>query len=136
MERPKVGVGVCIIKDNKILFGQRKNSHGTGAWSFPGGHLELNESFEECARREVMEEAGISIKNLKFVTTTNDIFHQENKHYITVYMLAEYDSGRLENKEPEKLEKWELFEWHDLPQPLFLPIQNLLKQGFNPFSQN
>ena len=34
--------------------------------------------------------------------------------------------------EPEKCEKWEWFEWNNLPEPLFLPIQNLLKQKFNP----
>jgi len=43
-ERPKVGVGVIIVKNNKILFGKRKNAHGEGSWSFPGGHLEFKES--------------------------------------------------------------------------------------------
>jgi 8-oxo-dGTP diphosphatase len=37
-DRPKVGVGVCIVKDNKVLLGKRKNSHGDGTWAFPGGH--------------------------------------------------------------------------------------------------
>ncbi|MBU0929712.1 MAG: NUDIX domain-containing protein, partial [Nanoarchaeota archaeon] len=58
----RVGVGVYIIKDNKILFGKRKGFHGSGTWCPPGGHLEFNESIEECAIREVMEETGIKIK--------------------------------------------------------------------------
>lgn len=33
--RPKVGVGVAIIKDGKVLLGKRKNAHGEGTWSFP-----------------------------------------------------------------------------------------------------
>ncbi|MCX5774664.1 MAG: NUDIX domain-containing protein [Fusobacteria bacterium] len=45
--RPKVGVGILIIKEDKVLFGKRENAYGDGAWSFPGGHLEFNESFEE-----------------------------------------------------------------------------------------
>lgn len=37
---PKVGIGVIVRKDNQILLGKRKNSHGDGCWAFPGGHLE------------------------------------------------------------------------------------------------
>ena len=82
--RPKVGLGVIIKKDGKVLMGKRKNSHGEGTWNFPGGHLEYEESWEECARRETREEAGIEIKNIIFATATNDIFENEQKHYITI----------------------------------------------------
>jgi len=132
MKNPKIGVGVFVIKDNKILFGKRKNSHGNGDWNLPGGHLEYNEQIEECAKREVLEETGINIKNIKLVTFTNDIFKEEKKHYVTLFVIADYDSGEAILLEPEKCEKWEWVEWNNLPQPLFLPIQNLLKQGFNP----
>ena len=128
-ERPKVGVGVIVIKDGKILLGKRKNAHGEGAWSFPGGHLEINESWEDCASRETMEETGMVIKNIRFGTATNDIFQAEEKHYITIFMLSDYDSGVVKVMEPEKCE-W--FQWSQLPQPLFVPIQNLLKKNFNP----
>ncbi|MFH1620774.1 MAG: NUDIX hydrolase [Patescibacteria group bacterium] len=134
--RPKIGIGVIIIKDGKVLLGKRKNAHGDGSWSFGGGHLEFNESWQDCARREVTEETGIKIKNLRFATATNDIFEKEGKHYITIFMLADYASDEVRVMEPEKCERWEWFTWDNLPQPLFLPIQNLLKQGFNPFSSS
>ncbi len=130
--RPQVGVGVIIIKDGKVLLGKRKNAHGEGCWSFPGGHLEFNESWEDCAFRETMEETGITIKNIRFGTVTNDVFQVENKHYITIFMLADYDSGEVKIMEPEKCEQWGWFEWDNLPQPLFLPIQNLQKINYNP----
>jgi len=131
--RPRIGIGVCVIKDNKVLLGKRKGSHGEGSWSFPGGHLELNEDIEACAKREALEETGIKIKNLRLGTFTNDIFEKEGKHYVTLYVIAEYDSGEIRIMEPEKCEEWGWFEWDKLPEPLFIPIKNLLKQGYNPF---
>lgn len=130
--RPKVGIGVVVVKDNKVLFGKRKNAHGDGAWCYPGGHLEYGESWEECSHREVMEETGIKIKNLRFGAITNDIFKSEKKHYITICMIADFDSGEVKVMEPHKCERWEWFEWDKLPSPLFLPITNQLKAGFNP----
>ena len=129
--KPKVGVAVFVIKNKKILLGKRKNAHGEGTWCCPGGHLEFNESWEDCAEREVSEETGIKIKNIRFTIATNDIFKEEDKHYITIFMTSDYDSGEVKNMEPDKCEKWDWFEWNNLPQPLFLPIQNLLKQKFN-----
>lgn len=131
---PRVGVGVIVIKDNKVLCIKRKGAHGEGSWGFPGGHLEFKESWEECARREVMEETGISIKNIRFGTVSNDIFEKENKHYITIFMLANHEEGVPQILEPEKCTSWEWFKWEELPQPLFLPIVNILKAEFNPFS--
>jgi len=131
-KRPKVGLGVFVVKDGKILMGKRKNAHGEGTWSLPGGHLEMNEEVEDCARRETLEEAGIHIKNIKRTTFTNDVFDSEKKHYITLFVVAEHDSGSVKVMEPHKCEQWDWFSWENLPEPLFLPLQNLLKQGFNP----
>jgi 3-methyladenine DNA glycosylase AlkD/ADP-ribose pyrophosphatase YjhB (NUDIX family) len=131
--RPGIGVGVIVLKDDRVLLGKRKNVHGAGSWQFPGGHLEYHESIEECARRETLEETGLQIKNLRYGPYTNDIFRAEQKHYVTLYVIAEYESGTVEIREPERCEKWEWFEWTAFPQPLFLPIRNLLKQKFSPF---
>ncbi|HII71621.1 TPA: NUDIX domain-containing protein [Candidatus Woesearchaeota archaeon] len=133
MERPKVGVGTIVIKDGKVLLGKRKNAHGEGTWCFPGGHLEGGEEVEECARRETKEETGLEIKNIRLGTFTNDIFEKERKHYITLYVLAEPASGEPKVMEPEKCERWGWFRWEELPRPLFVPVENLLKAGYNPF---
>jgi len=131
--RPKIGIGVIVIKGNKVLLGKRKASHGEGSWCFPGGHLEFNEEIEDCARREVTEETGIQIKNLRMGTFTNDFFKKEGKHYVTLYVISEHDSGKPKIMEPERCKKWGWFEWDKLPKPLFIPVQNLLKQGYNSF---
>jgi 8-oxo-dGTP diphosphatase len=131
-KEPKVGVGVIILKDGKVLLGKRKGSHGAGSWSFPGGHVEFNESLEDTSKREVLEETGIQIENLRKGPYTNDMFKEEDKHYITLFIIADYAGGELELKEPEKCDKWDWFNWNEFPAPLFLPVQNLLKLDFNP----
>ena len=75
--RPKVWIGVIIVNNNKILLWKRKNAHWEGTWSFPGGHLEFNETWEKCAFRETKEETNIEIKNIRFWTVNNDIFKDE-----------------------------------------------------------
>jgi len=133
-ERPKIGVGAIVIKNGKVLLGKRKNSHGDGTWSFPGGHLEFGEKVEDCAKRETEEETGLIIDNFEKSVFTNDIFEKENKHYVTLYAIAEIYEGEPVVAEPEKCERWEWFDWDNLPSPLFIPIENLLKQDFNPFN--
>jgi 8-oxo-dGTP diphosphatase len=126
----KVGIGVFVFKDGKFLMLRRRGSHGNGSWSIPGGHLEFGESFEDTARREVMEEANLQIKNVRFGAVTNDIFPDENKHYVTVWLLSDWISGKEYNKEPDKCSElsWETFD--SLPSPLFLPWNQLLKSEF------
>ena len=49
-------------------------------------------------------------------------------------MITNLEEGEPELKEPEKCEQWQWFEWSKLPKPLFVPIENLLKDNFNPFN--
>ena len=128
MERPKVGVGVLIIDDNKILLGKRKNAHGDGSWAPPGGHLEFGESWQGCAQREALEETGLVLDDLRFCAVTNDIFAESNKHYVTIFMRASYTGGVVTNREPEKCEQWQWFAVDCLPDKLFLPLAQLIEQ--------
>lgn len=131
--RPRIGVGVIVRKGEEVLVGKRKNSHGDGTWSFAGGHLEHGESIEECAAREVREEAGIEIENAEMEAITNDRFEEEGKHYVTIFVTADHAEGRPTVEEPDRFEEWAWHAWNDLPEPLFLPIRNLMEKGFNPF---
>ena len=77
----------------------------------PGGHLEYGEEVEACALREVAEETGIKVKNVRRANSiTNDIY-PEGKHYITLYVLCDYEDGEPELLEPHKCERWEWFSW-------------------------
>lgn len=123
---PHVGVGVLIEKDGKVLLMKRINSHGAGTWSSPGGHLEYRETPEDCAVREVMEETNVTVGNLRFRGITNDLFEVEEKHYITIWMQADYLSGEAVIHAENELTEVGWFPWGNLPHPLFLPLRNLL----------
>lgn len=122
--RPKVGVGVLIIKDSKILFGLRKSKLGEGTWSPTGGHLEFGEDVIECVRRETREEAGIELNKIEFLTYTNDIY--PDKHYVTLMFKCSDFTGEPKVMEPEKWQEWRWFGKDKLPEDIFLPIKNLL----------
>ncbi len=121
----KVGVGVIIYRDHKILLGKRINSHGHNTWSPTGGNLELYESPLSCAKREVMEETSLTLTQIKNGPWTNDVFVDENKHYITLFMFAQSEGDPIVN-EPDKCLTWQWFDINSLPSPLFLPFNNLI----------
>lgn len=123
----KVGVGVIIVRDNKVLLGERIGAHGANTWATPGGHLEVGESIEDCARREVLEETGLTLENVSHLGFTNDIFDKENKHYVTLFVKATCHQGAPEIKEPNKCTQWKWCELDKLPTPMFLPMNNFFK---------
>jgi 8-oxo-dGTP diphosphatase len=125
-QQPKVGVALLITQGDRVLLVKRKGVHGEGTWSTPGGHLEYGESPEVCALREAEEETGVHAKNVTFRAITNDIFAESGKHYITVWMQGEYDSGEPCINAPYEIAEVGWFTWDALPQPLFLSLVNLL----------
>ena len=127
MRRVKVEVGVFVKRNGKILVGKRKGSHGAGTWALPGGHLEPGESFERCCEREVLEETGLVVNNISPMVFTNDVFHQEGLHYITLFFKGEYESGEAIVAEPLHCEEWRWVSLEDIPQPIFLPLSNALE---------
>lgn len=125
-ETPKVGVGVILKRGNMILLGLRKCSHGAGQWSLPGGHMELGEEFLTTCQREVKEECGMDLQYVMPMGFTNDIFPDDGLHYVTLFFEAVNFSGEPENIEPDKLERWEWFDLHKLPENIWSPLKKVL----------
>lgn len=133
-QRPRIGVGVYVRRDGKILMGKRKGTHVPDVWCAPGGHLEFGETWEECARREVREESGMEIQNVRLMTVTEDLYEDIGKHYITLDIVADWKSNEPALLEPDTCEGWQWFEWNALPEPLLLSTRNFLKTGYNPLN--
>jgi 8-oxo-dGTP diphosphatase len=56
---PAVAVGVILLDGDQVLLVQRAHPPAAGRWSVPGGRVELGESLEEAAARELLEETGL-----------------------------------------------------------------------------
>lgn len=122
-QQVRVGVGAFVLSspaqnshNPTFLIGKRLGSHGAGTYALPGGHLEFGETPEDCAAREVLEETDLVVKNVRFLTATNDIMRKEGKHYITMFMVCERADERAEPSvmEVDKCEGWEWSSWEEL----------------------
>lgn len=122
---PRIGIGVIVIRDGKVLLGQRKGAHGIGMWAPPGGHLEFGETVKACAKRELLEETGMGALSVQVGPWTENIM--ENKHYITLFTFVEA-IGEPKLLEPEKCAGWEWFDCDDLPEPIFPTVISFIEQ--------
>jgi len=132
---PKIGVGVLLLKEGKVLLGLRhpdpkkakSDLHGEGTWTLPGGKVEFKENLRDTAFREVFEETGIKIQkeSLEIISISDDIL--DDVHYVTVGFLAKSFEGKPQVREPEKIIKWGWFSFESLPAPLFFPSARIIK---------
>lgn len=58
--------------------------------------MEPGEPFEKCAARESLEETGLKITKLEFITATNDVMEAEKKHYVTIFMKGVIEGSTLQ----------------------------------------
>ena len=131
-ERPSVGVAVILTRENRVLLMKRKGPHGPGTWTVPGGHMEFGETPQQCAVRETKEEIGVEITDIRFRAITNDVFESEERHSVSIWMEGKIVSGEpriVSEKEAAEL-GW--FVWDSLPLPLYLPLENFVKQNSYP----
>lgn len=63
---------------------------------------------------------------MRFVAITRDVFAQDGKSYVTVWVQADYASGTPSVKSPDELSEVGWFAWNALPEPRFLPLRHLI----------
>jgi len=135
-KKPGVGVGVMILRDNKVLLGKRHSDaqkadselHGEGSWTMPGGKLHFQEELEDAALREVFEETGIKPDKdkLEIISVTND--KVKDAHFVTIGFLCKDFEGEPKVKEPDEITEWRWFDLDNLPDHIFFPSEKILKK--------
>jgi len=134
-KKPGVGVGIMILRDEKVLLGKRHSDpqkadselHGEGSWTMPGGKLHFKEKLEDAAFREVLEETGVKVDKgkLEIISVTNDIV--EDAHFVTIGFLCRDFEGEIKIMEPDEITEWSWFEINNLPSPIFFPSGKIIK---------
>jgi len=101
-----------------------------------GGHVEYGETVEQAILRELAEECGITVKNLRVLCVSDFLTHSP-KHYVDIGFVADWESGEPQVLEPEKCEGWEWRDMHDVPEHIFAPMAGYIeayKTGKNYFT--
>ncbi len=120
-EKPRVGLGIIIENDKgQILVMKREGNHAP-YWSIPGGKLELGETFEDGAARELKEELDIGAKDSQVIAVTNNLktYEAEGVHFISIILVVKAYKGEPKIMEPDRCTEVRWVDPHDLPQPHF-----------------
>ena len=96
-QRPIVGIGVVVLKEDAVLLIKRGKPPNMGAWSLPGGAQELGETCETAAGRELEEETGLAVGDLTLAACFDSIRHDDagriQYHYTIIDYAARWQSG-------------------------------------------
>jgi len=107
-ENPRLVVGTIPIFENKILLAKRGIEPQKGKWNLPAGFLEMDETSEEGAIRETIEETGAEILDLSVHT----VFQSDSNH-LYILFLANLKSNKF-NTTPESTEI-QFFDYNNIP---------------------
>lgn len=92
-DAPRVAVGAVVVHQGKVLLVLRNKAPARDMWAIPGGSVNLGETLQAAAEREVLEETGLHIKAGQVIYTFDAIHHDETGrikyHYVILDMQAE-----------------------------------------------
>ncbi len=98
-DRPIVGVGAVVFDGDQVILVRRGSPPSYGAWSLPGGAVEVGETLEEAIVREVAEELGLEVTAEEVVAVLERIFldpaGKVQYHYVLVDFLCRSTGGSL-----------------------------------------
>lgn len=112
------GVACIVVRWGTVLLGRRVNTTFAGQWAHPGGHVELGESAEEAAVRELLEETGLVGDGAQAHAPTITYL---NKPFVGIPVTFLQAKGTLQPD--HKFDALQFFDFDHLPEPLFEPTR-------------
>ena len=90
---PAAAVGVICLKGEEVLLVRRGTQPRLGEWSLPGGRIEYGEKALDAARRELLEETGVTATIHGVLDVVDGLFPEIGRHYVLIDYLATWVSG-------------------------------------------
>jgi len=118
--RPSVSADVVVVdaQRKQILLIQRLRDPFAGSWALPGGFMEMDESADECAIRELEEETGLVVQSLKQIGAYSSVNRDPRGRVVTVAFLVVAPDGAIAKAADDAADaKW--FYLNDLPSVAF-----------------
>ena len=109
-DQPRVAVGAIVFKDDRVLLVRRGKPPAEDLWAIPGGRVEIGETLQEAAEREILEETAITIR-ARVPVYTFDVIERDTRdrirfHYVIVDLTADYIRGQPRAGDDASAARW------------------------------
>lgn len=131
----RIGVMILVYDENaRLLLGVRKGSTGAGLLAFPGGAIEIGETYEEAAARELLEETGLIVTESSIYNYASPLYQTDSVQWMSIVVNVKVNNLQdLRVVEPDKCEYWKFFPqdypFHKIG--VFQPTLDLMKRKEN-----
>lgn len=119
-------VNMCMVYNDGLVLVQDKVHDAWGGLTFPGGHVEMNESFTDAVIREVFEETGLAIMS-PMLCGIKDWVNNDGSRYMVLFYKTDKFSGHLKSSEEGEVFWIPLDELRSMNDRLFLDMKDMIK---------
>lgn len=108
-QKPLLGVSACIFNRAKVLLVLGATPPKQGLWSLPGGLVEVGETLQQAAKRELLEETGLGVDILEFAGWIEVIERDDTAikyHFVIAMFVGQFRHGEIKAGDDAKDARW------------------------------